>query len=93
MQTIGIRMMRAAAIASIVGVAAGCATSGQLEELRSSVLSEAQAANAKADNAVSTANAAMSAAEQAQSAADNALACCNDNTSKLDRMFEHTMRK
>lgn len=89
MQTIGIRIMRAAAIASIVGLAAGCATGGQLEELRS----EVSAAYAKADSAESTANAAMSAAEQAQSTADNALACCNDNTSKLDRMFEHTMRK
>jgi hypothetical protein len=40
-----------------------------------------------------TASAAAEAAKAAQASADAAMACCNDNKSRLDSMFEKAMRK
>ncbi len=96
MKQTGIFMSRVTAISLLIGLMAGCATTGQLEEVRAtanSALSEARAAGTKADEAMNNATSAMSASEQAQRAADNAQACCNDTTDKLDRMFERAMRK
>jgi hypothetical protein len=36
---------------------------------------------------------AAAAAQAAQAAADAAQACCNDNKSRLDSLFEKAMRK
>ncbi|MGH8594086.1 MAG: Lpp/OprI family alanine-zipper lipoprotein [Gammaproteobacteria bacterium] len=96
MKQTGIFMSRVTAISLLIGLMAGCATTGQLEEVRATAnnaLSEARAAGTKSDEAMNTATSAMSAGEQAQRAADNAQACCNDTTDKLDRMFERAMRK
>lgn len=96
MKQTGIFVSRVIAISLLIGLMAGCATTGQLEEVRATAnnaLSEARAAGTKADEAMSTATSAVSAGEQAQRAADNAQACCNDTTDKLDRMFERAMRK
>jgi F0F1-type ATP synthase epsilon subunit len=89
--------------AAILMILGGCATVEQLNEVRaiaenaqsaaSSAASAASSAASAADSATSTANSAASAASAAQSAADAALACCNENSSKLDRMFEKAMQK
>ena len=91
------------AVFMILGGCAGCVTTEQLAEVRAiaenaqsaadSASSAADAAMSAADNAMSTANQAMDAANSAQSAADAAMACCNENSSKLDRMFEKAMQK
>ncbi len=46
-----------------------------------------------ANRALAVANEALDAARQAQSAAETALECCNENSTKLDRLFERTMAK
>ena len=89
--------------AAVLMILGGCATVEQLNEVRaiaenaqsaaSSAASAASSAASAADSATSTANSAASAASAAQSAADAANACCNENSSKLDRMFEKAMQK
>ncbi|MBI2969778.1 MAG: hypothetical protein HYY36_03465 [Gammaproteobacteria bacterium] len=89
-------LIRASILALAVGVAGGCATTEQINEIKSmaqSAQSTANAAQQRADNALSVANQALDAARSAQSAADAAMACCNDNKSRLDRMFEKAMQK
>ena len=89
--------------AALLMLLGGCATVEQLNEVRAiaeSAQSAANSAGSSADAAASAANSAAAAASQAmdaaasaQSAADAAMACCNENTSKLDRMFEKAMAK
>ena len=89
--------------AAVLMVLGGCATTEQLNEVRAiaeSAQSAANSAGSAADSAASAANSAaaaanqaMDAAQAAQSAADASMACCNENTSKLDRMFEKAMQK
>ncbi|MBM4227853.1 MAG: hypothetical protein FJ164_08925 [Gammaproteobacteria bacterium] len=90
--------MRAALVAGVVGLMAGCSnvTPEQLsavEAKASEALSKAGAASANADKAMKAAADAAAAAQAAQAAADAAQACCNDNKSRLDSMFEKAMRK
>ena len=82
--------------AAVLMILGGCATVEQLNEVRAiaeSAQSAANSAASAADSAMSAANQAMDAASSAQSAADAATACCNENSSKLDRMFEKAMQK
>lgn len=90
--------MRAALVAGVVGLMAGCSnvTPEQLsavEAKASEAMSKAGAASANADKAMKAAADAAAAAQAAQAAADAAQACCNDNKSRLDSMFEKAMRK
>jgi hypothetical protein len=90
--------MRAALVAGVVGLMAGCSnvTPEQLsavEAKASEAMSKAGAASANADKAMKMATDAAAAAQAAQAAADAAQACCNDNKSRLDSMFEKAMRK
>lgn len=90
--------MRTALVASVLGLTVGCSnvTPEQLaavEAKASEALSKAGAAAADAKNAVAAASAAAEAARTAQSTADAAMACCNDNKSRLDAMFEKAMQK
>lgn len=92
-----ITMSRVAAVA-LVAALAGCSTVTKEEfdavsATANNALTEARAAKAAADAAQKTASDAAYAAQQAQSAADAANQCCRDNTEKLDRLFEKTMRK
>jgi murein lipoprotein len=85
---------RSAAIALAVGLGAGCATTGDLEEVRAiatKAQTDAHAARAAADRAQS-ADAAAAAAE-AQRTADAAQACCNETNDKLDRAWHKGMQK
>lgn len=89
--------------AAVLMVLGGCATVEQLNEVRAiaesaqsaadSAAAAASNAASAADSAAAAANQAMDAASSAQSAADAGMACCNDNTEKLDRMFEELMQK
>ena len=89
--------------AAILMILGGCATVEQLNEVRAiaenaqsaadSAASAASSAASAADGAAAAANQAANAASEAQSAADAAMACCNENSSKLDRMFEKAMQK
>jgi hypothetical protein len=90
--------MRAALVAGVVGLMVGCSnvTPEQLaavEAKASEAMSKASAASANADKAMKAATDAGAAAQAAQSAADAAMACCNDNKSRLDSMFEKAMKK
>ena len=90
--------VRAALVAGVVGLMAGCSnvTPEQLSAVdakASEALSKAGAASANADKALAAATSAAAAAQAAQSAADAAQACCNDNKSRLDSMFEKAMKK
>ena len=96
-------LVKATILAAVFMVLGGCVTTEQLAEVRAiaenaqaaadSAASAANSASSAADNAMSTANQALDAANSAQSAADAAMACCNENSSKLDRMFEKAMQK
>ena len=95
-----VKVTTAAAILMTLG---GCATIEQVNEAKALAESAQAAANAAAtaaDSATAAANRAMDAADQAmnaagdaRAAADAANACCNENSSKLDRMFEKAMQK
>jgi murein lipoprotein len=85
-----------AMLAMALVLASGCVTTEQLNEVRSianSAQSTANNAASQASSALSTANQALDAARSAQNAANAAKACCDANTSKIDRAFEQTMRK
>ena len=56
-------------------------------------LAKANDAYNLATNAREIASEASYAAEQAQNTADAAMECCNENSQKLDRMFEKAMMK
>ena len=89
-------LIKASILATAVILLNGCASTEQLAEIRSiaeSAQSSANSAQSTAGNALSVANQALDAARSAKSAADAAMACCNENTSRLDRMFEKAMQK
>lgn len=90
------KIIKVTVLAISLGMLGGCADMTQIEEAKSA----AAAAMAKANDAYNLATIANEvgseanyAATQAQATADAALACCNDNSSKLDRMFEKAMMK
>ena len=68
---------------------AGCATTGQLDEVKK----EAAAASAAAAAAQTAATAAQATAAQAQASASDANSCCQANTERLERAFKHSLRK
>lgn len=88
--------IKVSTLAMALALAGGCATTEQINEIRS-IAEEARAtansASSSANSALSTANEALDAARRAQAAADSATECCNANTSKIDRMFEKAMKK
>ena len=95
--------LRASALALFVVMAAGCASTSALNDVKAtadraaadaaSAASAAEAARAAADRASQTASAAQSTADQALAAATEAQACCEANTEKMERMFQKSMSK
>lgn len=74
----------------------GCATTKEVDQLRSDVQSataSADSANAKADAAMKEATAARQAAERAEKAALEAKAAAEATDKKIDNMFKKTMQK
>ncbi|MBT8446703.1 MAG: hypothetical protein KJO38_06125 [Gammaproteobacteria bacterium] len=89
---------RACALTAAAALLTGCATVtpeqfSALEAKANNALSEARTAAGAANNALNVASEAAEAARQAQSTADAALSCCNENSDKIERMFEQAMRK
>ena len=88
---------RGAAIALAVGLGAGCATSGELEEVRA-IATKARPTRHRRQrplphSAQSAANDAAAAAAEAQRTADAAQACCNETNDKMDRAWHKGMQK
>lgn len=90
------KIIKVSAIALSLALLGGCADMTQIEEAKA----QAAAAMAKATDAYNlaalghgVATEAAYAAQQAQATADAAMECCNDNSQKLDRMFEKAMMK
>lgn len=95
-QTMLIKLTKILALAFALILASGCVTTEQLNAVQASAdkaLAEAQAASGQANNALNVASEAAYAASQAQADATAALECCNDNSARLDRMFEKAMMK
>ena len=89
-------LLRASVLALALGLIAGCATVEQVNEVKAMAeraQSSADSAGQRADSALATANQALEAANRAESTAQSALDCCNQNTSRLDKMFEKAMQK
>jgi len=81
------------AIALMLG---GCATTQEVEKLRSEVqnaTASANSASAKADSAMQEATAARQAAERAEKAALEAKAAAEATDAKIDNMFKKSMQK
>ena len=95
-QTMLIKLTKIFALALVLGFAGGCADMTAVENAQSTAdaaLAEAKHASAQANNAMNVASEAAYAASQAQADATAALECCNDNSARLDRMFEKAMMK
>ena len=94
--------LRASALALIVAMAAGCATTG-LDDVKATAnraaadaaaaASAAEAARASADRASQAAAAAQSTADRAMSAAGASQSCCDANKASMERMFQKSMSK
>lgn len=89
-------LLRASILALAVGIAGGCATTEQIAEIKSmaeKAQASANSAQQRADSAAATASEALDAARRAEAAAQAAQDCCNQNSSRLDKMFEKAMQK
>jgi uncharacterized protein HemX len=92
--------LRASAIALFVVLAAGCASTEEIQATAdraaadaAAAASAAEAARAAADRASQAAAAAQSTADQALAAATEAQACCEANKESMERMFQKSMSK
>ena len=95
--------LKASALALFVVMAAGCATSSQLNDVKatadraaadaSAAASAAEAARASADRASQAAAAAQLTADEAMVVAVEAVACCEANRESMERMFQKSMSK
>lgn len=90
------KIIKASILAISIGLVGGCADTTQLEAVKAT----ANAAMARADDAYNLAQNAHTVASEAAYAADKAskdaqaaLACCNENSARLDKMFEKAMAK
>ena len=90
------RLMTVALAATFITLSAGCASTTDIDEIRS-MAREAKGAADRAERtakrAESRATEAQRQAEQALTAANAAQACCTANTEKLNRMFKKSMMK
>ncbi len=95
--------LRASGLVLLLALAAGCASTASLNEVRatadraaadaSAAASAAEAARAAVDRATQAASAAQSTADQALSAATESQACCEANRESMERMFQKSMSK
>ena len=89
-------LVNASILALAIGVLGGCATTEQINQIKAMAeQAQSTATNAaqRADNALATANDALNTARRAESAAAAAMKCCQENSSKIERMFEKAMAK
>ncbi len=83
------QILKLSALTLAMGLAAGCASSGDIETLRGEVAS----ANAAAQRAQSTADQALSTANEAKAMATEANTRAMDTDEKINRMFKRSMFK
>lgn len=83
------QVLRLAALATVLAVSAGCATTEEIDSLRTT----AEEAKRTAAEAQAAAARAESKADAAKRAAEDAKGCCRDNSEKIDRMFKKSMYK
>ncbi len=81
--------LKMSAAAASLAILAGCASSGALEEVRTT----AESAQADAAEARSIATQAQNTANQAQRDAQAALQMSEQNRDEMNRMFERSMQK
>lgn len=89
-------LLRSLVAGFALAMAAGCATSSQLEEVRAEAAEAkrmAEQAQSSMANARSMIEEAMTAARAAQAAADASQNCCTDLERKLDRALQEMQRK
>lgn len=91
------KLVKVSILTMALGLVGGCGvTEEQLDEVRATAetaLSEARSAQSRADNAHEVASEAAFAASEAQKGIQTAMDCCNENSARLDRMFEKAMKK
>ena len=87
------KFIKLSALVLSMGLVGGCADMTQVEAAKAAAMARANDAYNLAQTAHTVASEAAYAADQAQKDAQAALACCNDNSSRLDRMFEKAMMK
>ena len=90
------KIVKALLLAMSLALLGGCADTTQIEQVQAAADAAMERANDAynlAQNAHTVASEAAYAADQAQKDAQAALACCNENASRLDRMFEKAMMK
>jgi hypothetical protein len=95
--------LRASGLVLLLAMAAGCATTADLNDVKATAdraaadaataASAAEAARASSDRASQVAAAAQSTADQALSAATESQACCEANRESMERMFKKSMSK
>ncbi len=79
-------------LAALAG-ATGCASTSEIDTLRSDMQAEIDKANATAQQAAADAAAARQDAAAARAAAEEARDIAQDTNEKLDRMFKKSMYK
>ena len=90
------KLIKVSVLALSMGLVSGCADMSQVEAAKAAAdaaMARANDAYNLAQNAHTVGSEAAYAADQAQKDAQAALACCNENSSRLDRMFEKAMMK
>jgi|TARA_B110000263_G_scaffold48547_1_gene40370 hypothetical protein len=88
------KIIKISILALSLGMLGGCAApAANNNGVAEAALAKAQDAYNLATNAHEMASEASYAAGQAQNTADAAMECCNQNSQKLDRMFEKAMMK
>ena len=87
------KIIKISVLALALGMLGGCAAPPVDDAAISAAMAKATDAYNLATDAREMASEAAYAAQQAQSTADAALECCNQNSQKLDRMFEKAMMK
>lgn len=80
---------KVAAIAAALAITTGCASTSDLDALRT----EVQQANQTAESAQAKADSASREAAEARSIAEEALSRSNETDSKIDQMFKKSMYK
>jgi hypothetical protein len=90
------KLIKISVLALSLGLVGGCADMSQIDAIKAqanAALSKATDAYNLAQNAHTVASEAAYNATVAQKTAQTALECCNENSSRLDRMFEKAMMK
>lgn len=89
LRSISIRTVLMTVAAGAALTLTGCASTGDLNQLRAQV----QHAQQTADQAQQTANAAQTTANAAKQTAEQAKQTAQDTNQRIDRMFKKSMRK